>query len=427
MSRHRSSRALARWLSGLAAGLLVLAATGPVGLGAAGTQAPPILLPKQHLGPDDLAVIVNDADPFSVRIGKYYAARRSIPDDHIIHISLAPGRPRIEPAELAPLYARVQSATPANVQAYVLTWAEPYQVGCMSLTTAFAAGYDASYCAQGCEHTRLSPYFASDSSRPYSDFGLRPTMALAGLDFERVKQLIDRGIAADGTRPKGTAYLMETSDKTRSVRAAGFGQVRERFGERLKIEEVHADYLTGKSDVLFYFTGAVSVPGIATNGFLPGAVADHLTSTGGQLTDSRQMSSLRWLEAGATGSYGTVTEPCNFLGKFPDPAILMQAYISGATLIEAYWKSVLMPGQGIFIGEPLARPFGGHQMQPDAEGWVFSTYALRDGAYQLEQAADPMGPYRAIRRLAKQGLGELRFRLPSPVSGYYRLTEIIAD
>jgi hypothetical protein len=27
----------------------------------------------------------------------------------------------------------------------------------------------------------------------------------------------------------------------------------------------------------------------------------------------------------------------------------------------AYWKSVMMPGQGIFIGEPLASPFGQKQ------------------------------------------------------------------
>jgi uncharacterized protein (TIGR03790 family) len=70
------------------------------------------------------------------------------------------------------------------------------------------------------------------------------------------------------------------------------------------------------------------------------------------------MSSLRWLEAGATGSYGTVVEPCNFTQKFPHPGVLMAHYLDGDTLIEAYWKSVLMPGQGIFIGEPLARPFG---------------------------------------------------------------------
>ena len=29
----------------------------------------------------------------------------------------------------------------------------------------------------------------------------------------------------------------------------------------------------------------------------------------------------------------------------------------GDTLIEAYWKSVQQPGEGIFIGEPLARPW----------------------------------------------------------------------
>jgi hypothetical protein len=35
----------------------------------------------------------------------------------------------------------------------------------------------------------------------------------------------------------------------------------------------------------------------------------------------------------------------------------MRHYLSGDTLVEAYWKSVLMPSQGLFIGEPLAAPF----------------------------------------------------------------------
>jgi hypothetical protein len=38
-------------------------------------------------------------------------------------------------------------------------------------------------------------------------------------------------------------------------------------------------------------------------------------------------------------------------------AMLLRRYLAGETLIEAYWKSVAMPGQGIFIGEPLAAPF----------------------------------------------------------------------
>jgi uncharacterized protein (TIGR03790 family) len=64
---------------------------------------------------------------------------------------------------------------------------------------------------------------------------------------------------------------------------------------------------------MFYFVGAATVPNVEGTQFLPGAVADHLTSFGGMLTDSPQMSSLRWLEAGATGSYGAVVEPCNFI------------------------------------------------------------------------------------------------------------------
>jgi hypothetical protein len=59
-----------------------------------------------------------------------------------------------------------------------------------------------------------------------------------------------------------------------------------------------------------------------------------------------------------------VVEPCNLLEKFPHPAVVMNRYLRGETLIEAYWKSVLMPGQGIFVGEPLAAPFRAVRKQP---------------------------------------------------------------
>jgi hypothetical protein len=64
-----------------------------------------------------------------------------------------------------------------------------------------------------------------------------------------------------------------------------------------------------------------------------------------------------WLRYGATASYGTVSEPCNHPGKFPSPSVFLNHYLHGETLLEAYWKSVAMPGQGLFIGEPLARPY----------------------------------------------------------------------
>jgi len=69
------------------------------------------------------------------------------------------------------------------------------------------------------------------------------------------------------------------------------------------------------------------------------------------------MPATKWLEAGATGSYGTVSEPCNYWQKFPNPQVLLSHYLAGETLVESYWKSVKWPTQGLFIGEPLAAPY----------------------------------------------------------------------
>jgi uncharacterized protein (TIGR03790 family) len=193
-------------------------------------------------------------------------------------------------------------------------------------------------------------------------------MLLAAQTVENARQLIARGVRSDGLRPVGRAYLVQTPDRARSTRVPRFPLVRQAFGQRLPVELVEGAGLRDRFDILFYFIGAQRVPYLDRLGFLPGAVADHLTSAGGQLDGSAQMSALRWLEAGATGSYGTVVEPCNFPQKFPDPATLLNYYLRGETLLEAYWKSVVWPGQGVFIGEPLAAPFAGHPDRPDSAG-----------------------------------------------------------
>ena len=312
---------------------------------------------ETRLGPHELAVIVNNDDPLSVRIGEYYQAMRHIPAANMIHIRFRPGSATMSPAEFRAIDARVDALTPHNVQAYALTWTAPYRVGCMSITTAFAAGFHRAYCASGCRPTKYDPYFDSPSQAPYTDFGIRPTMALAGRDFRDVKRLIDRGVASDGTFPRGTGYLLSTSDRARNVRAAMYPAIVSELGSKLRLRIVKANYIVDRKDVLFYFTGVARVHALLSNHFLPGAIADHLTSFGGQLTHSSQMSSLAWLQAGATASYGTVVEPCNLADKFPSPGVVMRYYLKGEPLIEAYWKSVAMPGQGIFIGEPLAAPY----------------------------------------------------------------------
>ena len=304
-----------------------------------------------------IAVVVNTRDPLSVAIGEYYAARRSLSFQNIVRVEFAPGQSVMSAVEFAPIKAALERQTRPAVQAYALTWAAPYRVDCMSITAAFAFGFDPAHCAEGCKATAASPLYNTPGRLPYTEHGVRPAMAIAARTLDEAKVLIDRGVAADGSRPVGAAYLLSTSDAARNVRHLLYPLAQSVMQQRLRVHVLKQDALEHARDVLFYFTGRVRVEGLSTLAFVPGAVADHLTSAGGMLTDSPQMSALAWLEAGATGSYGTVVEPCNLLQKFPHPAILAAHYLGGETLIEAYWKSVMMPGQGVFIGEPLAAPF----------------------------------------------------------------------
>ncbi|HET8707439.1 MAG TPA: TIGR03790 family protein, partial [Pseudomonadales bacterium] len=315
--------------------------------------------PPAFISADQLGVIVNDDDELSQKIADYYQKARHIPPQNLLHVKFPPKQKQLDSKLFSLIKQRLDQSTPANIQAYALTWAEPYRVGCMSISSAFAFGYDEKYCASGCKMTEKNPFAGSNSHQPFADFAIRPTMLLAAASFDDAKQLIDRGVQSDYSRPlQGSAYLVETPDPHRNVRKAFFPQAKQVIGGAIPVKEIKAKAIYKKDDVMFYFTGDVFVEGINTNHYLPGAMADHLTSTGGQLTDSSQMSALKWLQAGATGSYGTVVEPCNILAKFPHPIVAIASYLRGDTLIEAYWRSVLMPGQGVFIGEPLARPYG---------------------------------------------------------------------
>lgn len=381
-----------------------------------------IQLPRTGLTPDDLAVIVNDDDLLSRQVGDYYQKARNIPAANMIHVHFPPGRRALSRDEFQRLKAEIDRITPAHVQAYAVAWTDPYRVDCMSLTSALAFGFDEGYCSSGCGPTTPSPYFNSSGLHPVSDHNLRPAMMLAGTSFEQIKLLIDRGIAADHSFPAGRAYLVITSDKARSVRASYFEQTAKELAGVFPIEILETDAITGRHDVLFYFTGLPHVPQLHTLDFLPGALADHLTSAGGQLTDSNQMSSLRWLEAGATASYGTVAEPCNHMQKFPFPGVAMFHYALGASAIEAYWKSVAWPGEGVFVGEPLARPFAPQLREIRAGQFELRIFSPRERRLRIERSRSAAGPFRPLSQQPsiRRGANLVRFNFAEN-EGYLRL------
>jgi uncharacterized protein (TIGR03790 family) len=355
--RRRAACLMRRVGRGLRSSLLTVTMGSAIAAASAADTARAVSLSAGHL-----AVVINTAEPLSVEIGEYYVRQRHIPRRNVSRVAFDGKAAVLSAAEFSRLKAAIDAQLPPDIRGYALTWVTPYRVECMSMTSAFALGFDPAYCAERCALTRVSPYFDAATLTPVDPPSaprpVRVAMAVAALSFAQAKLLIDRGVAADGTAPRGTAYLVTTGDAHRDVRAAGYAEAAAAVARRLRVQLLQADAVRDRPDVMFYFIGAAQVPALQSNRFLPGAVADHLTSGGGVLVGGDQMSSLRWLEAGATASYGAVVEPCNFTTKFPNPALLMTHYLAGETLIEAYWKSVAMPGQGLFIGEPLARPFG---------------------------------------------------------------------
>lgn len=380
-----------------------------------------VQLPPTGLQPHEVAILVNDDDPLSRQVGTYYQKARQIPDANLIRLHFSPGQNTLSKEQFLPLKAEIDSHTPGHIQAYAVAWTIPYRVGCMSLTSALAFGYDEKYCSKTCGPTAPSPYFNSTTQLPARQSGLKLAMMLSGADFAQIKALIDRGIAADSTFPAGRAYLLNTPDKNRSVRAAYFEKTAKDLKEALPVEVLDASAIEDRHDILFYFTGLPTVPKLDTLTFLPGAMADHLTSTGGQLVGSSQMSSLRWLEAGATASYGTVVEPCNHLQKFPFPAIAMFHYLRGATAVEAYWKSVAWPGEGVFIGEPLAAPFAPTVKEIEPGQFELRLFSPGPGVLRGAGANNPIGPFIPIpgSKSLQPGINLLRFTLPQ--DGYLRL------
>jgi uncharacterized protein (TIGR03790 family) len=191
-------------------------------------------------------------------------------------------------------------------------------------------------------------------------------MMLTDTNLAQAETTLLRGAASDSTFPPETVYLEKTTDVDRNVRFLVFDNAIQESRARgdLAVTRTNSNS-TALTDALGLDTGLAtfSLPG---NAFVPGAIADTLTSFGGYIFEnSGQTPLLAFLEAGASGSYGTVIEPCNYTYKFPDPMVYFFQN-RGFCLAEAYYQSLSNPYQGLMAGEPLSAPFA----RPGAAEWI---------------------------------------------------------
>ena len=353
-------------------------------------------------------VIANSASSNSCDLANYYCESRAVPPENVIYISW-PGvntswtSDQFQTNLLTPLLSAISSRQlTSQIDYVVLSMDIPFETvyGTTVNSTTAALFYglkpDGGVDWKGVTNS----YFASEAifstARPASapGYSFLATM-ITGESLELAEKLVDQGVQGDGTFTSHSVILAKSSDPSRNVRYPEFDNAI--FNARLRgnysMVRTNSDDLSGLGNLLGYETGLANF--VAPAGmFLPGAMADSLSSFGGVIFGSSgQTSLLAFIEAGAAGSYGTVTEPFADPTKFPDP----QAYFyqaRGFSLAESYYQSINTPYEGLIVGEPLTAPFAqtaygqwGDQLVTNA---VLSGTAILPVSFTASDSAHPL-------------------------------------
>jgi uncharacterized protein (TIGR03790 family) len=336
-----------------------------------------------------VAVVVNQLNADSVELGNYYCERRGVPPQNLFRMTTwGAGRTSWSLTHclnhlVDPLHtALVERGLANQIDYVVLSMGIPYQVlatnGVNSTTAILYYGFkpDEGTMPFGASCTlpegAANPFvFSEDMFRhvPPGDAGGGSHLAtmITGGSLASAKLVVDRGLASDGVFPTQTVWLARTWDAARSVRHVLFDNtlLDARVRGAPSVIITNLDSPAGLSHALGLETGLAQLQ-LATNAFVPGAVADSLTSFGGMLfVATGQTDLLAFLAAGASGSYGTVVEPCNYTEKFPNPEVYFYQ-ARGFSLAESYYLSLQHPYQGLIAGEPLAAPYA----RPGTGAWV---------------------------------------------------------
>ena len=329
----------------------------------------------------NVIVVVNQNSTNSVQLGNDYCEKRGVPPQNLLRMTGWTGSSinwsisDFETYLRNPLLEMIAARNLSHQSSLVLLSMDiPYRIADASGFNSTTAGLFYGFKPDGPPPDPSLPPSCSlpdlsSNSYCYSEwpFMLAPpntaptnsflAMMLTGTNLAAAELILARGLASDSSFPTQKVYLEKTSDWARNVRFLEFDNAS--FESRVHGEDspvrIESDS-TAFTNLLGLSTGLanLSLPGEA---FVAGAMADSLTSFGGYiLENSGQTPLLAFLDAGASGSYGTVVEPCNYLQKFPDPLAYFYQQ-RGFCLAEAYYQSLQNPYQGLLMGEPLSAPF----------------------------------------------------------------------
>lgn len=431
-------------------------------------------------GPDNVLIIIDPSSPDSLYLGNYYKNARNIPDANVLYIDPdAANYPAFAGTQLPGFLGNLTQrriddhidyvvVTPGNsffVSAPGLITDGCFPVGRFSIGSVFGMAFIKNEILAGLPSTTSNRYFSNAVASPLafdsnlSWLGGQPSTDPAarryfigallgytganGNTVDEIRQMIDRSVQADGTRPVGTVhYMNNTGDPIRNVRACGTSSC----AGPTPLYTLALTNLSTFGSAGQILTGALPPGPGATLGVMsgfsnadiagmnmtivPGAFSDHLTSFACTFDDTGQTKASEWIRKGASGSAGTVDEPCNYPGKF-NTASLHVFYVEGMSMGEAYLRTLgFTPFQQLFLGDPVTRAFthipavtvpnaptgvvsGTVQFTPVAStthpvGAIFSLDLLIDGV--VHSTASPGSPFTIKTGALADGRHDLRVR-----------------
>ena len=366
---------------------------------------------RLHAGGSGLntVVIINQASSNSCELGNYYCQQRQVPPQNVLYINWTGPNTLwtsndLQSTLVTPLLNMLAGRQLTNQVYYiVLSMDIPFQTSdgatVDSTTTALFYGLRV---GDGTDPLGITNSYAASEGIFSQDLPVGSpgysflTTMITGDSLAQAEQLVNQGVASDGTFPQQPVILAKSSDIYRNLEYTYFDNAV--FNVNLlavsAILRTNTDLVWWPYSCLGFQTGLANFA-VSQNMFVPGALADSLTSFGGIIFgNSGQTSLLAFITNGAAGAYGTVAEPQNDTQKFPNPQVYFYQ-ARGFNAAESYYQSLNAPYLGLTVAEPLAAPFartGSGQWSTNLANTVLAgstnlslQFSAHDSSHPLEQ------------------------------------------
>lgn len=346
-------------------------------------------MPPGGIRSDDVALIVNDADPASRAIAAYYSAHRGIPAAHICHLRLSAdeeiGRDTFERDIEAPIAGWLKRRNLVEkILVLVTTSGVPLKVKGSFSATGTASSVDSELTLlYNLLHTGKrppleggapNPFYRSTQRFGHPQFAMYLVTRLTAYTVEDVKAMLDRSLQArnrgvvvldskGGEMDEGEAWLQGARKRLPPGRVVfdGTPRVIENVGEVIGYASWGSNdpHRTQRTAGLRWLPGGIATEYVSTDArtFREPPAAWQITTwnnRAGYFAGSPQSLAGDLLREGATGVSGNVYEP--YLPFTTHPDLLFPAYLSGWTLAESYWRAIpLLSWMNVVAGDPLCR------------------------------------------------------------------------